>query len=133
FRHVTILKFKDGRKAEFDNVHFAALATFEDRTATYAPFARAVLAKVAEFSPHAEAHQGATPAGYIGLIVLLVSIFIVLGLALLTPRLEGTAGPAVVKILILLIFLPMIWLWVKKARPRGMKLSDIPPDAIPEG
>lgn len=133
FRHVTIIGMKDGRKVEFDNVHFAGVATFEDRSATYTPFARETVERIAKYSPTAEAHQGAPMGGYIGLIVLMVLVFAVLGLALLIVPVGDWSGIVWVKIGILLLFLPMLWQWVRKARPRGMKLTDIPADALPPG
>jgi hypothetical protein len=131
FRHATIIHLKNGRKVEFDNVHFLGLASFEDRSGTYSPFAREVVQRVAKYAPDAEAHTGATMAGYVALIVLLVAVFVVMAGAMVLIPLGDWPGTAWAKFGILLLLLPVLWTWVRKARPRGIKLSALPADALP--
>jgi hypothetical protein len=133
WRHVFELQPRHGRKIELDNAHYAGAAGFEDRSATYAPFVRAALARVAAESPKARALIGETPTRY---FLLLIGALVVLGglafalVAVPTP-LDSLPFAALVKLGLILLMVPIFGRWVLGAMPRGVPLDAIPERALP--
>ncbi len=133
FRYMFALKPRDKVTIEIDNAHYVGPGQFEDRSDTYTPFVRAALARVAERSPKAMALMGETPKRYF--FLLLLSLIGLCGLAyvlvaLPTP-LDGLPNAALIKFGIVLLMLPLFWLWVLRAMPRGVPLDAIPERALP--
>lgn len=133
FRYMFELKPRDKVKIVIDNAHYAGTGKYEDRSATYTPFVRAALARVAAQSPKAMALMGETPKRYFFLLLLsligLCALAYVL-VAVPTP-LDGAPYAGLIKLGIILAMLPMFWLWVLRAMPRGVPLDAIPERALP--
>jgi len=133
FRYMFALKPHDKVTIVIDNAHYVGPGRYEDRSDAYTPFVRAALARVAERSPKAMALMGETPKRYFFLLVLsligLCGVAYVL-VALPTP-LDGLAYADLIKFGIVLAMLPLFWLWVLRAMPRGVPLDSIPERALP--
>ena len=55
---------RDGARATLWSTHFAGVADFEDRAATYTPFVRALVARVAAANPACSFRAGTRPLSY---------------------------------------------------------------------
>ncbi|GAM97113.1 hypothetical protein U91I_00737 [alpha proteobacterium U9-1i] len=133
FRYLFALKPRDKVTILIDNAHYLGPGQFEDRSDTYTPFVRAALARVALKSPKAMALMGETPKRYF--FLLLLSLFGLCGVAYVlvavpTP-LDGLSYAPLIKFGIVSAMLPLFWLWVLRAMPRGVPLDDIPDRALP--
>lgn len=133
WRYVFELQPKHQRKIVLDNAHYLAPGAYEERSATYAPFVRAVAARLATTNPSAQALIGETPKRY---FFLLVTALLALGglafvlVAVPTP-LDTLPYGNLIKFGAILLMLPVFWRWVLKAMPRGVALDAIPERALP--
>lgn len=133
FRYMFELKPHNKPSIQIDNAHCLGDGQFEDRSASYTPFVRAALARVAAENPKARALMGETQKRYF--FLLLLSLIGLCGLAfalIAAPTPFDTLPLATpVKLGIVLLMLPLFWLWVLRAMPRGVALDEIPERALP--
>lgn len=133
WRYVFELQSKDGRKTAIDNCHLLSMGAYEDRSASFTPFVRAALARVAACNPKARALIGETPRRY--LFLLLVSLLglggLAVGLIVLRTPIDNLPYAPVVKLAVTLLMLPIFWRWVLGAMPRGVALDQVPDRALP--
>jgi hypothetical protein len=112
----------------FSPTHYAGVADFEDRAATYAPFVRALIARVATANPVARFRSGGTLAGYwaqhlflLAMVALLVFVLSEVGVA---PLSESSWA----KFAVIVGFVPLMIVYSRKnwradlppMRSRGM-------------
>lgn len=131
WRHVIELRFRNGAKWQIDNVHFAGVGDFENRSASYNPFVHAVVAQLKAKAPDAKGRVGSAPVFYWVSVIGLSILFAFLGMLLLAIPIAEFPGMVWVKLGLIAFFLPTLFLWAKKGFPRGMKLDAIPKDALP--
>lgn len=132
WRYVFDVAFKNGVDWSIDNVHFAGIASFEDRSAAYTPFVHAALARIKAEAPAAKVYAGATPLSYYGQSAFVLAAFALLAAVLLTlPILDGIPGVAVVKLLIIAAMLPFLIKWLRTSYPRAIAIDAIPENALP--
>jgi len=133
WRYVFVVYLKDGRKVEIDNAHFAGVGQFEDYSSTYVPFVRAALERIRIHAPEAKARAGSGVMSYVLNLLFVSTTFCLLAFVLMvipTP-LDYLSFSSFVKAGIIIVFLPALIRWIRKARPRGMELDEIPADALP--
>jgi hypothetical protein len=125
------LTMRSGGKIAILSTHYAGLADFEDRAATYAPFVRALIGKVAAANPSARFRSGKNPIVYwaehlflLAMVALLVFVLSVTGFA---PLSESSWA----KFVIILGFVPLLVVYTRKNWPRGFKPDAIPKDVLP--
>jgi hypothetical protein len=133
WRYVFELQPKHQRRIIIDNAHYAGEGVFEDRSASYAPFVRSALTALAEANPKARALMGETPKRY---FFLLITALLGLGalafvLAAVRTPLDALPYAGMIKLGIILLMLPVFWVWVVRAMPRGVALDAIPERALP--
>jgi hypothetical protein len=122
WRYLLALKAKSGGALTIDSGHYRGVGDFEDRRASFTPFARACIAAVAREAPTARASVGATPLAY-GLQLLFALALLAL-LALVLIALPTPLGPLIsVKLVLLAVAMPVFLLWTVKSRPRRRKLD----------
>ncbi len=132
-RYVFDVAFKNGVDWSIDNIHFAGLADFEDRSAAYTPFVHAALARIKAEAPTAKAYAGATPLSYYGQSAFVLVAFAALAAVLITlPVLDGIPGVAIVKLLIVAATLPFLIKWLRTSYPRPIMIDAIPENALPK-
>ncbi len=133
FRYVFELQPKHERKIEIDNAHYLSPGNFEDASAEYTPFVRAAVAKLAQVNPRARALIGETPKRYFFLLIgaLLGLSLLAFGLIAFPTPLDGLPYASLIKFGIIMLMLPIFWLWVIRAVPKGVALDSIPPRALP--
>ncbi len=130
WRHVFVLTMKSGLQTEIDNAHFAGIGDFEDRSASYAPFVRAALARIKAEAPDAVVRVGSSPLAYLVQAAFVLAAFAGLAAVLLLLPVSFS-GIVIVKLALIAAFLPMLWRWLKYARPRRASFDALPDDAFP--
>lgn len=133
WRYVFEAQFKNGQKVVIDNGHYAGPARFEERSESYTPFIRALLAKLHAANPKLRALTGETPKRYFALMLfalLGLGAFAFAVIAIPTP-LDAQPYAGAAKLLIVLAMVPVFWALVARAMPRGVCLDAIPPHALP--
>lgn len=135
WRYVFELQPSQRRRIEIDNAHFVSAGLFEDRSATYTPFVRAALGRIAARNPKARALMGETPQRYFFLLLGALLGFGALAFALIAVPTPIDAWPYALptKLGLILLILPVFWLWVIRIMPRGVPLDAIPERALPPG
>jgi hypothetical protein len=133
WRHVFELQPRHGRRIQIDNAHFVRAGEFEDRSASYAPFVRAALARVQAENPRARALIGETQKRYFFLLLAALLGLGALAYALIAMRtpIDSLPYAALVKFGVILLMLPVFWRWVIGAMPRGVALDAVPERAMP--
>ncbi|MBA3069741.1 MAG: hypothetical protein FP825_14825 [Hyphomonas sp.] len=102
------------------NMHFEGFGRFEDRTETFFPLVREVVAGVAAANPAAQFSAGEEPLLYGLMLGLNVAAFSMLALLILyLPIVPGNVSlSAMVKLGIVIFTLPLLLSWAVNARPR---------------
>ena len=134
WRHILLLTFKGGIKRLVQNSHFVGIGNFENRAATYAPFVREALRQVQKQAPNATARIGAGPIFYWSTVIILGLLFAGLAALLMFIPFDelGNASPTIwVKIGILAVLLPVLFMWARKSYPRVVPLAQFPESALP--
>lgn len=132
-RYLFQIAGKRGTKFSFDNMHFAGIADFEERSATYTPFARAVLDKVKEAAPNAAVYLGASPASYVGQVAMVAVAFAALIAVFLTiPVFDSISESSWYKFGVVLVSLPFFVRWVYASFPRKARLDALPDYVLPK-
>jgi hypothetical protein len=133
-RHVFDIAFKNGVSWSIDNGHYAGFADFEDRSATYTPFVRAALARIAAEAPNAKVYTGSSLPSYLAQVALVAVAFIALVAVFLTIPVFETSDPWWIglKLVIIAGLLPPFISWVRTNYPHAIKIDAIPDDAWPK-
>jgi hypothetical protein len=114
------------------STHYAGVGDFEDRAASYAPFVRGLVARVATANPAARFRSGKNPFVYVAehaflfamLALLLLVLFLVGDLAL------GTI--VLIKLGLIITAIPLLIVYARKNWPRRFTAGAIPGDALPQ-
>jgi len=126
------VRLANGERGTLWSTHFAGVAEFEDRAATYTPFVRALVAQVAAANPKCSFRAGTRPLAYWSgqLFLLAMAIAAVWVLALV----GGSALSEVTwtKLFIVIGLIPLALVYARKNRPRIFQPTAIPPDVLPE-
>ncbi|GGD16691.1 hypothetical protein [Aquisalinus flavus] len=129
----TIIDRKKAR-LQYDNMHFAGIADFEDRSVTFSEFTRFLIDRVQSASPTARLMAGAPAASYVGQLAFVAVVFF--GLALVIFSLPVSFGNLAItffiKAGIIVVFLPFLFRWIVKGRPRQVAFDAIPQDYLPK-
>jgi hypothetical protein len=125
------LRMRSGQQVAILSTHYAGIADFEDRAATYAPFVEALIARVAAANSAASFRSGRSPVAYwlehaflLAMIALLVLVLSVTGFA---PLSESSWA----KFFIILASIPLLIVYTRKNWPSRFKPDTIPKDVLP--
>lgn len=111
-----------GKKVALRHVHFAGIARFEDRSATYTPFVRALLAAVAQQNPRATLKAGSL----FNFIMCIVLLPFLVGVGILAYTLGSWAG-----VLTMAFFAVMCIGVIPRSRPRTVDPANPPANVLP--
>jgi hypothetical protein len=118
-----------GGKVKLRSAHYASLNNFENRTATYAPFVRALAGRIAAAAPDAKFIAGSTGLWIVWLIIGVLCLGV--AVLLIASLFEGLppAGPWIAAIVVCAIAVP--WMW-RRVTEGGAKSFDpkAPPPAL---
>jgi len=116
--HQVALQTRGGRIA-IDNGHFSEIASFDDRTATYAPFLRAMLTQIKVKTPNVRVHFGSRPGAFWAQMIFVSLSLIMLGAVLLFIPLPAPFPLVVVAKLGVIVYgIAMMPRWIAKNLPR---------------
>ena len=120
---------RNGR-AMIVSVSYLSPMNFENRGATYVPFVRTLVARVAATNPACRFQAGNRPLTYVA-----EQLFLLAMLLLLVSVLYLTGAPIIgivaIKLAILAFFVPTMILYLHKNRPRRFDPVEIPDDVLP--
>ena len=133
WRYVLELQPRHKRKIVIDNAHYISSGFYQDRSATYTPFVRAVAEHFGDAMPGAQVLIGETPKRYFFLLLLALIVLGGLAFTLATVHtpLDQLSFAPLLKVAIILAMLPLFWVWVIKRMPRGVPIDAIPDRALP--
>lgn len=133
WRYTFHAQFKNGEKVAIDNGHYLGPGRFEERSAEFTPFVRALLERLHIANPKLRALIGETQKRYFFLMLGALLGLCVLAYVLIavpTP-LDALPFSGALKLLLILAMLPVFWGYVARAMPRGVELDAIPERALP--
>jgi hypothetical protein len=102
----------------------------EDRSASYAPFVRELVARIARANPDVRIIAGRTRAAQAVWIVLLISSLLVLAAASILVLSGEFPWQGSFVFVILIGFLPMTWRTARQPGPRVIDARSIPPELL---
>lgn len=121
------LRMRSGQQLAIMSTHYAGIADFQDRAATYGPFARALIARVAGANPSASFRSGKNPVTYLIEHLFLFVMVVVLMFVLSMVGFAYVGDTSWVRLFIILVTIPLLIAYTRKNWPGRFK-----PDAIPE-
>ena len=104
-----------------DNVHYAGVGRFEDRSDSFGPFVLACVEQVAEQAPGAAARLGAAPLAYWAQLLFVAAAFSLLAMVVITLPVNFT-GMIWLKLALVAAMLPVLFVFVVRSRPRRISL-----------
>jgi len=124
------LHMRSGQRLAILSTHYAGIANFEDRGASYAPFVRALIARVAEANPAVRLQSGKNV-----LVYMAEHVFLIVAFALLVVVLSAF-GPSYLsesstKLLVVVAAIPVLIAYARKNCPRRFRPDGIPDDVLP--
>lgn len=133
WRYAIELHTRQGARIIIDNAHCCTRRDYENRSDSYTPFVRAVLAHIGAANPKARLLLGETQKRYFFLMLAALLTMCLLAYALIGVRtpLDATPYAAAVKFGVFLVALPLLWLGVLRVMPRGLPLDQCPERALP--
>jgi hypothetical protein len=131
-RHRCDVTLSGGERGTLWSTHFVGVAEFEDRAATYTPFVRALIARVAAANPNCAFRAGTRPLGYwSGLIFLLVMAIVAVWLLALVGG-SAISDVTWTKLFVVIAMIPLALAYARKNRPRRFLPEAIPDDVLPD-
>ena len=131
-RHRCDVRCAGGERGTLWSTHFAGVADFEDRAATYTPFVRALVAHVAAANPNCAFRAGTRPlaywAGQLFLLAMAIVAIWVIAMVGGSALSEVTWG----KLCVVLGLIPLAFNYARKNRPRRFEPGAIPADVLPD-
>lgn len=121
------LTHTSGQRTVLQNEHFAGIASFEDRTASYLELLHALIPRTAAANPSCVFKTGTSPMNWWLQAAFLTLCFALLALALVFLY-TAIGWLVVVKLVILAFLIPVAVRWFRRNRP-----GTFTPDAIPTG
>jgi hypothetical protein len=126
------VKLVNGERASIYSVHFDGVISSQDRAGTYVPLVHGLIARIAAINPDCRFWSGKPALVYwlqIGaILVLLLALLAVL--AFLTGF--ELSDLALVKLVVIISFIPVMYLYVRKNKPQQFAPAAIPEDALPK-
>jgi hypothetical protein len=125
------LRMRSGQQLAILSTHYAGIADFEDRAATYAPFVRALIARVAAANPSASFRSGKNPVTYWLEHLFLLAMVVVLVFVLSMTGFGYISESSWAKLFIVLCSIPLLIAYTRKNWPGRFKPDAIPKDVLP--
>jgi hypothetical protein len=123
--------FREGGMAELFNLDYRGMLDFPEQNEAYVAFLRELHKRVAAAGKAVRYRQGNSMAGYIGNIALTVFIFAgLVGLFFLLMAI-GATWLVVVKLALVLYFIPVLIRYIRRAKPADYDPRAIPDEVLP--
>jgi hypothetical protein len=125
------LSLGDGVHVNFMSTSYISIGTFEDRGASYSPFVRELVARVAQAAPQCQFRAGKRPWRYWLEHVFLLAMLLVLAAVVTTVSGMPIHVIVAVKLGIIVAYIPIAFLYAKHNWPRRFTPDRIPPEVLP--
>jgi hypothetical protein len=122
----------DGSKARLFSTHFAGVSSFENRAASYTPFVRELVARVAAANPSCQFRSGKWFLHYWLEHTFLLAMFGLLILVLFAFGGAGLSELVLIKLGIIVFFIPVLIGYTWRNWPRSFVPPDIPAGTLPD-
>ena len=126
-RYTMHVQARDGANVEIDNMSFTGIGNFEDRSFKYALLVPGLSQKLSA------AGSACAVAGRVSWPYYAVSVGVsgfVLAIVLLTILVGGPIL-ILIKVAVMVAYLPTLWRWIKRNRPVRGTLTALPPGTVP--
>lgn len=123
--------YRAGGMAEFYNTHYAGVGDFPERNAEYSGFLTELHRRLAEKGKGIRFRRGSSPAGYAANWLLTIFVFAMIALAFVLLMTWGLVWIAVVKLAIILFFIPTLIRFMLRSKPGTYDPLAIPKDVLP--
>ncbi|HEX2101990.1 MAG TPA: hypothetical protein VHF69_15055 [Candidatus Synoicihabitans sp.] len=129
-RHECLLRIRPGMTWKITNEYYEGPMQFRDQSAAYRAFVTAVVTRLMPTLPPDAFLRGTTAAGYFGSLAFCIAMFLLAAGLLLTL---GPASPTIVvlKLALIVCYLPMLVRYARRNRPRTFDPTHIPADILP--
>jgi hypothetical protein len=115
-----------GKVATIQNEHYAGVMDFEDRSESYRALVITLIHRTAMANPGCRFTSGNTLISYLAQVTVLLGGFLILAAALYLMS-SAISSLIVVKLILILVYIPVAVMWMKKNKP-----AIFSPDAPPE-
>ncbi|MCF3649238.1 hypothetical protein [Synoicihabitans lomoniglobus] len=126
------LEFRSGRTIIFYNRSYVSFATFTDSSGAYRVFVMGLTEALAQRSPACRFLAGTHPANYgagvVGMVVAIGAVIVVAAFLLIS----GLWWLLLVKAVLIVIYLPLAWRWLRRNRQRSFEAVAIPDAVLPK-
>jgi hypothetical protein len=126
------LRMRSGQQLVIMSTHYVGFADFENRAASYVPFVRALVARVAQENPAARFRSGKKLVTFWAehiFLAMMVALLIFVLIAIGTSSLSDSSWS---KLWMILGSIPLLIAYTRKNRPRPFKPDAIPQDVMPD-
>lgn len=126
-------QIKNGTLAAILSTHYVGFADFEDRAATYVPLVRGLIERVAVANPACKFEAGKRPGTYWGEHIFLFLMVLLLVFVLGAVGGFSLSHLVMVKLGILVTYIPLMILYTRKNWPRSFDPRVVPDELLPDG
>lgn len=131
-RYRAWIVLRAGGTVELFNLDYRGLADFADRSREYVAFLTELHKRLAAHGKEVIYRHGNSVAGFVGNVALTIFIFVAIGLAFLLLFTWGGPLVAIVKLAIVLYFVPVLVRYIRRARPGSYDPLALPAAVLPE-
>lgn len=131
-RYRAQIVLRRGGMVELFNLDYVGFANFAAHDADYAAFLTELHRRLAARGKNVVYRRGNTVAGYIFNVGLTVFIFVAIAFAFIFLVNVGGPGIAIVKLGIILFFVPLLVRYIRRARPGTYDPLALPRDVLPD-
>jgi hypothetical protein len=126
------VRMRSGQRIAILSTHYAGFATFENRAATYVPYVRELIARVAAANPKAKFRSGKRPLAYWAEHLFLLAMVALLVLVVGTLGTSHWSEITWTKLSVIVGSIPLLIVYTRKNYPRAFKPGAIPKDVLPD-
>ena len=125
------IRMRNGKVWHMQNHHFAGMANFEDRSVGYKDLIENLVSRVASQNPQCAMISGSSWANWIFSSLFLCGSLLLL-LVVMFYMWTAIGWLVIVKLLLILFFLPRAFLWISRNKPSRFDSQKIPADLLPK-
>jgi hypothetical protein len=126
------VRMRSGQQLAILSTHYAGIADFEDRAASYVPFVRELVGRVAAANPEARFRSGKRPWVYWAEHVFLLAMVLLLVFVLSAVGVSYLSDSGWAKLAVVVASIPLLIAYTRKNRPRAFAPDAIPEDVLPD-
>ena len=130
-RFRTNLQARSGKSVLFTNMAYRGVADFEDQSAAYVAFVRGLHARLAAQAGEVDFSGGSSPTKYLLYWLLTIFVVVMLIAASIWFFMVGLSWLSLIKLAIACYYIPTLFAFMKRVKPRSYQPDNIPADLLP--